>query len=131
MDKATLSRINAIFSRHPEVKLVYLFGSAAEEELGPLSDYDFAVYFDPYEKVEGFRLSLTLGSELSKQLSTDAIDLLILNSPAGTELKYEIIANGRLIYEVEPYRILVEPIILNEYFDFRSMLVRHKLTQVS
>jgi len=44
------------------------------------------------------------------------------------EMKYAIITEGILLYEKEPYRVIVEPRILNEYFDFRIMLKRHGLT---
>lgn len=130
MDELKLEKLRAIFRKYPTVKLAYLFGSAASGQMGPLSDFDFAVFFDPFEKVGSFRRSLSFSSELSSELSTDAIDIVILNNAESTELKYEIIANGKLIYEIEPYRLVVEPLILNEYFDFRSMLIRHELTQV-
>jgi len=62
-------------------------------------------------------------------LLTDKVDVVILNLTDSPELKYNIITQGRLIYEKEPYRIIVEPRILNDYFDFRSLLLRHHLTK--
>jgi len=44
-------------------------------------------------------------------------------------MKYSIIKSGSIIYEVEPYRMLIEPRILNEYFDFRFLLRKHGLTK--
>jgi hypothetical protein len=61
-------------------------------------------------------------------LKTDAVDVVMLNDLENTEMKYFIIAHGKLIFEREPYKVLVEPRILHEYFDFREMLLRYKLT---
>lgn len=40
-----------LFENYPEIKLVYLFGSQAEGKTGPMSDYDFAIYFDEKTKM--------------------------------------------------------------------------------
>jgi len=53
----------------------------------------------------------------------------MLNLIEGPELKYNIIKEGKLIYEKEPYKVLIEPRILNEYFDFRMSLLRYNLTK--
>ena len=45
------------------------------------------------------------------------------------EVKHEIVAGGILLFEREPFRVLVEPRVLNEYFDFRDLLRRHGLTK--
>jgi hypothetical protein len=45
------------------------------------------------------------------------------------KLKYSIIKDGNLIFEKEPFKVIVEPKILNEYFDFHAMLLRHRLTR--
>jgi len=57
--------------------------------------------------------------------------LLILHTVETPELKYNIIAEGKLIYEKEPYKILVESKILNEYFDFYNLFARNNLTKAS
>ena len=72
---------------------------------------------------------LTVLSELQKALGTDAVDLVVLNTAEAPELKYDIIKNGLRIYTVEPYHVIVEPQILNEYFDFYDGLKRHGLTR--
>ncbi|MFA6243377.1 MAG: nucleotidyltransferase domain-containing protein, partial [Candidatus Hydrogenedentales bacterium] len=96
---------------------------------GPMSDYDFAVHFDGLTVREMSHRQLDLVSELQKALATDDVDVVVLNTTEAPELKFDIIKNGRLIYDLEPYRVLVEPEILNEYFDFHDGLVRNGLTR--
>lgn len=117
-----------IFEKYPQIKLVYFFGSRAKKEAGPLSDYDFAFYATEKNKMKLFDLKLSLQEKLSTLLKTDAVDVVSLNSAKSPELKYNIIREGKIIYEKEPYRLILEPKILNEYFDFRQELLRHGLT---
>ena len=124
------NKIKNLFKKYPEVKLAYLFGSQAKEEQGPLSDYDFAVYLDEISKKEMNQIKFKLQGEIAKLLKTDEVDVVVLNSLQKPELKYNIIKNGELLIEKEPYKLLVEPKILNEYFDFRQMLKQHNLTKV-
>lgn len=116
-----------IFGTFPEVKLVYLFGSQAEGKAGPLSDYDFAFYFD--EKTgsqKRFDIILKLNAVLATLFKTNQVDIVILNDNIGSLIKYEAI-KGKLIYSVEPYKIIAEPQILNEYFDFQVFSRQHHL----
>ncbi|MEK6673391.1 MAG: nucleotidyltransferase domain-containing protein [Nitrospirota bacterium] len=129
MDKAKTEALKNIFRSFPDVKLAYIFGSRANGEEGPLSDYDFAVYFDLKDKIRMSDIRFQLSDKLSRELKTDKIDLVVLNMTEGPELKYNIIKDGRVIYEEEPYKLLFEPMVLNEYFDFRAMLLRHGLTK--
>ena len=124
MKKAVLH----IFESHPEVKLVYLFGSTARGNRGPMSDYDFAVFLGEKDKREIARIRFQLMDEISRALGTDKIDVVMLDSAESPELKYNILQEGKLIFEREPFRVLVEPRILNEYFDFNLLLRRHGLT---
>lgn len=113
----------------PPVKLGYFFGSRAENSAGPLSDYDFAFYLDEINKEKRFEIRLTLIRHLTKLFQTDDVDVVILNDAQAPELKYNIIKSGILFYEQEPFKVLIEPRILNEYFDFHSSLLRHGLTK--
>jgi predicted nucleotidyltransferase len=129
MNEEELQNLREIFKSYPSIKVVYLFGSKALDNEGPLSDYDFAVYFDGKDTKRMFDLKLELLDRLSRFLRTDKIDIVILNTTEGPELKYQIIKEGKVIYEEEPYRILIEPKILNEYFDFHYMLSKYGLTK--
>ncbi len=129
MEKRLLKKIIPIFEKYPEVKLVYFFGSQAAEEAGPASDFDFAVYLDEKNRQKMFDVKFSLMDRLSCALQTDKIDIIILNATESPEIKYQIIKEGKLIYEKEPFRILVEPRILQDYFDFHHLLIRHNLTK--
>ncbi len=115
-------KIRIIFEKYPSIKLVYLFGSQARGNAGPLSDFDFAFYTTEKDSKKIFKLRLSLMTEISLLLKKDNIDVVALNSIDNSELKYNIIREGKVILEKEPYKVLIEPKILNEYFDFRQSL---------
>lgn len=118
-----------VFSLYPQVKLAYFFGSKATGNDGPLSDYDFAIYLDEKNDGKIFDLKCQLQDKLGRLFKTNNIDIVILNSAASPEIKYEIIKNGTLLYEQEPFKVLIEPRILNEYIDFTSMMRKYNLTK--
>lgn len=127
--KLNLRKIREIFKFYPEIKLVYFFGSKIKGEDGFLSDYDFAVYLEEKDTKKLFEIKIDLINRLTKILKTDKIDLVILNTAESPELKYNIIKDGELIFEQEPYKVLIEPKILNEYFDFRLTLFKNNLAK--
>ena len=129
MEQGQSEKIISVFESFPEVKLVYFFGSKANGNGGPLSDYDFAVYLDEKDRKKRFDTKLNLMKELSRALGTDAVDVVIFNDTESSELKYGIIRDGRVIYEKEPYRVLVEPRVMNDYFDFIYGLRKYGLTK--
>lgn len=119
----------SVFEKYPDVKLVYLFGSRASNRTTNLSDYDFAVYLDTKDKNRMHEVRLELYDELSRFLKDDRIDIVILNLTESPELKYSIIAEGKIIFERDDFRVVVEPKILNEYFDFHEQLRKYGLTK--
>lgn len=121
--------IQKLAKKYPGIKLVYLFGSRARGDFGPSSDYDFAIYLDEQDKAQRSTLQVEILSELTSALETDAVDLVILNDLDQPEMKYDIIAEGKLLFEEEPFSLLVEPYILNDYFDFREGLRMNNLTK--
>ena len=123
-----MEKIKAIFRKNPLIKLAYLFGSQASGTAGPMSDFDFAVFLDTRNRDKMFSIKLELISALTQALETDKVDIVVLNAVEQPELKFNIINEGRLIYQVEPFRVAVEPKILNEYFDFHFTLKRYNLT---
>jgi hypothetical protein len=72
---------------------------------------------------------LELLASISQALQTDKVDIVVLNAVDAPELKYNIIKEGKLIFERESFKLVVEPRILNEYFDFKMSLQRHNLTK--
>jgi len=129
MNEKEIRKLFDIFGQYPEIKLVYLFGSRVMGEVGPISDYDFAIYLDTRDKKKIFDIKIELLNQLSLALKTDKVDLVVLNMTENPELKFNIIKEGKLIFEREPFKLLIEPKILNEYFDFHTMLLKHGLTR--
>ncbi len=131
MNEALMKQLNNIFLSFPEIKLVYFFGSKATGDESLLSDYDFAFYLDidKKDREKIYEIKIGLLDKVSRALKSNKIDIVILNSTESPELKYNIISNGKLIYEEEPFKVLIEPKILTEYFDFHESLVRHHLTR--
>lgn len=123
-------QLRKLFNRYPSIKLVYLFGSRATKKQGPLSDFDFAVYLAGKDRKKNIGMKAELTVKISEILKTDKIDIVLLNTLKSPELKYNIIKEGKLIYEKQPFKVLIEPYILNQYFDFHSMLLRYNLTKI-
>ena len=73
--KSEIKSLKSIFRAFPQVKLAYLFGSAAKEEIGPLSDYDFAVYLNEKDPKKRFTIRLKLLNRLIQKLKTEKITL--------------------------------------------------------
>lgn len=96
---------------------------------GVLSDYDFAFYLDEKEPQKRFTTRLKLIDTLCRILKVNTVDVVILNDTESPELKYNIIKDGILFYEKEPFKVLIEPKIMNEYFDFHQSLVKYGLTK--
>ena len=110
---------------------MYFFGSRSIQREGPLSDYDFAFYLDSRVIERMYKIKIDMIIKISRLFNTDKIDVVILNLADNPDLKYLIIKEGRLIYEKEPFKVIIEPRIFNEYFDFHKMLVKHNLTKAS
>lgn len=129
MNKGQIAKIKAVFNKYPEIKLAYFFGSRAACTGGLSSDYDFAVYLHKKNGKKAFDCKIALITELSRILKTDRVDVVLLNSVQNPTLKFAVINDGKLVFERPPYRILAEPLIMSEYFDFHDMLARHNLTR--
>lgn len=124
-----VQKLTDIFSSYHEVQVAYLFGSQARGGAGPMSDYDFAVQFDPACKPDFFKLKLDIMGDLSDVLKTDAVDLVVLNTLDKPELAFGIIHDGKILFERGAGRVAIEPRIMSDYFDFRTALLRFGLTR--
>ena len=129
MDAKTRERLSEVFASLPEVKLAYFFGSRSQGESGPLSDYDFAVYVDEQNALRIHDIRLSLMEQIGQVVGSSRVDVVMLNATVSPELKYHAIATGILLFEREHFKILVEPRVLNEYFDHRTVLLLNHLTQ--
>lgn len=116
-------QLKQLFTSIDSIHLVYLFGSQNTLRKGPISDYDFALYFaDNLTNIKQNNIILELHQKIAKILKTDAIDLVVMNQNNNSILKFNIIKEGALLYQKEPYKIIVEPAIMSEYFDFKQFL---------
>ncbi|TAN44519.1 MAG: nucleotidyltransferase domain-containing protein [Nitrospirae bacterium] len=129
MTKRETDKLRPFFESCPEIKLVYFFGSRAKQSHGKLSDYDFAIYLESRNRERMYEIKIDTIVALSRLLKSDKIDVVILNLTVNSDLKYLIVKEGRLIYEKEPFKLLVEPKIYNEYFDFHKMMAKYNLTK--
>ena len=129
MDAETRERLSDVFASLPEVKLAYFFGSRSRGQDGPLCDYDFAVYVDEQNALTIHDIRLSLMERIGQVVGSNRVDVVMLNTAVSPELKYHAIATGILLFEREPFKVLVEPRVLNEYFDHRDLLRRNGLTQ--
>jgi len=129
INKKTIIKIQELFSKYPKIKLAYFFGSRANGKFNDNSDYDFAVYFDKETEIKMFDIRIKLMAELATLLKNDKIDVVVLNQSEDPTLNFEIIQTGKLIYDKDPFRVIVEPKILNEYFDYYIGLKKYNLTK--
>lgn len=122
--------VRPIVSRYSSAGAVYLFGSRATGNANARSDYDIAVYIDENDVIKRNEILYKLSGEIARALRSDDIDIHSLRDLQAPELKYQIITQGKVIFEREPFRLIFEPRILNEYFDFLYLLRKYHLTQV-
>ncbi|MBT9173038.1 MAG: hypothetical protein DDT21_01428 [Syntrophomonadaceae bacterium] len=87
-----------LFASMPEVQTVYLFGSYGTVYQTPLSDIDFAVY---YNREQTLQDEAALLNRLTIALDTDQVDLVNLNK-AHLVLRFRVINEGRLVFERDP-----------------------------
>ena len=103
----------------PKMKLAYLFGSRLDENLGPLSDYDFAVLFSRESSAQELVSHLT--HALSQKL-TDRVDVVGLHD-APVELAYAVISSGVLLHESDVRsRVEYEARVMGLYLDYLPVL---------
>ena len=65
-----------LFMDDPNIIFAYLFGGMARGKRRPLSDVDLGIYVRNVKRLD----FLSLFSEISRNLGTDEIDLVVLNS---------------------------------------------------
>ena len=116
-------KVKRLFSRYG-VRFAYLFGSRATGK-GKIaaSDYDFAVYFGAGTGGSRFKKRLKLMAELQELFAPVPIDLVVLDDIRSVVLRYEVIANGRLIFVKDTNaRIDFEFRSMHDYYDFSPYL---------
>lgn len=75
-----LDEVTKILDGEKRVKLAYLFGSAARDEMTGISDIDIGVYLDKsLSGDERFKMRLELISKLDSALEKNEVDLVVMN----------------------------------------------------
>ena len=107
-----------VFRQFPEIRAVYVFGSAATGKRRPDSDLDLAILAED----ESFqRRKLDVLTELTRQ-GFDNIDLVFLNT-ADTVTQYEAVRLNKLIYSTADFdRGYYYSKIVRLYLDFLPYL---------
>jgi predicted nucleotidyltransferase len=122
--EALKDELSTILPSLEAVRMVYLFGSRVENNVGPMSDFDVAVLVD--RAADGLRLRARLAHELARILLTDQVDVVLLNR-ASIELAYAVVAQGKVLYEKDvATRVEYEATILSRYGDYLPVLRRQR-----
>ncbi len=107
------------------VDCVYLFGSMARGNAGPLSDADLAILFKEELAAEA---RTGIAASIASQAQTvdgPAIDIAILND-APPLLQHRVIREGRPVFVGnEASRVAFETRAIREYLDFQPVLDRY------
>ena len=125
--QAVLETLEGYLSGLPEIHFAYLFGSLAKGTENRLSDVDVAVYLDPEflvrphpEHSYGYKAHLI--AELMSQLTTNEIDIVILNH-ASPFLRFQVLRDGIVICETNrEERIQFQAQALSCYFHLKPFL---------
>jgi predicted nucleotidyltransferase len=113
-------KLRAIPERFPAVRLIYLFGSQATGDPGPLSDYDLGILLAPSGNSSEFRARLH--HELIVLLAATKVDVVWL-SGGPVELAYAIICQGVVVYQRDlATRVEYEARIMGQYGDYLPVL---------
>jgi predicted nucleotidyltransferase len=114
---------NFFVGRERAISLAYLFGSAAKDRTGPMSDLDIGVL---YHGEVDWDCHYELAQVVQGLLGVEKVDLVVLNT-APVELAYTCIGEGILLY-AESRLVLVEfeTRVLDLYGDFLPILRRQK-----
>ncbi|MEW6608151.1 MAG: HepT-like ribonuclease domain-containing protein [bacterium] len=93
-----IKTLKRYFKGKDEVLLAFIFGSRAKKTQNVSSDWDIAVYFNPYQNAEietknDYPLENKIWAEIERVLCSDNVDLLILNR-AKPSLVFSILNSG-------------------------------------
>ncbi|HED03293.1 MAG TPA: nucleotidyltransferase domain-containing protein [Candidatus Fraserbacteria bacterium] len=123
--EALAAKLHPVLSTRPEVRLAYLFGSAAQGRTkNKLSDLDIAVLVDEdyYEAHKGgFAYEADLINDLVQALRMNRIDLVLLHKSPPL-LAHEVIRKGRLLFCRDAHeRVIFEVEVMKRYLDTQPL----------
>jgi predicted nucleotidyltransferase len=93
-----MPKITELMAADRDVMAFYSFGSLVQEDLKPLSDFDFGVLLsNELDRTQMFDKHLELIGVFTDTFRTDEIDLVLLND-APMRFSYNIIKSGKLMH---------------------------------
>jgi len=117
-----LSQLVEVFKKFPDIRAVYLFGSAVKKRIHLESDLDLAV-------VPGDRHCRERKLDMLRDLAENGfcnVDLVFLDGD-DIVLKFEAVRGAALVYAREDFRSgSYYSEIVRKYFDFRYYLDVHR-----
>jgi len=116
------------FISHPEIILVYIFGSIAQGRSNKLSDIDIAILINKkmiQEKKYRYGYKAAIITDLIQLLKTNEVDLVILNE-ANPFLRHRVLYHGKLIHSKdEVIRINFQVDTIRKYNDVKYIYKIH------
>jgi hypothetical protein len=114
---AKLATLGEALEACPGLVFAYLFGSAAQERLTPLSDIDVAAFFAEGRDLDECRLEAL--RRVTRHLGTDEVDLVVLNT-APSALLARLLPTRRVLCDRDPFcRHRFESLEARKAADFR------------
>lgn len=117
LDEASFERLSHALDREGVIAAM-LIGSQARGTPGPLSDVDIAIWHDPtLDSRARLDLQLSLARDTGSALSTDEIDIVMLNN-APPLMRHRAIRDGkRLVERNHEERVRLETRAILDYLD--------------
>ncbi|MGQ9472947.1 MAG: type VII toxin-antitoxin system MntA family adenylyltransferase antitoxin [Candidatus Caldatribacteriaceae bacterium] len=110
-----IEKLKDFLSGDVNIIFAYLFGGLARKKSSTLSDVDIAVYVKDPEKIN----YLKLYSEITDLLSTEEVDLVILNK-APLTLLGRILQSKKILVDKDRFlRHKFESLNFRKFFDFQ------------
>lgn len=106
------------------VLFAYLFGSAAQGNISPLSDVDLAVFLSRQNEESYFEIKCSLYADFNRVLKRNDIDVVVLNTTTNIVLLDEIIRGGIVLVDRDiDLREEFEQKILHQAMDFKEQRI--------
>ncbi len=106
-----------------DIEYLYLFGSQARGEAGPLSDFDFAVKFSTKVK-DKFRVKLRLMGELEDIVKSEKLDLVDIQD-TNPLMAFNIVKDGKILYSKNGAEVMDKAYAIKIFLDRRYYYDRH------
>ncbi len=113
-----------VFKKHPEIMIVYLYGSTVQKKTHKFSDIDIGLVLSPKTETDAL-YTIEIQNELEEILgliTNRLIDVRILNGTSPSFLN-QAVRKGIQIYCVDQdFKDEFELYVLHTYFDFKPYL---------